>query len=146
REVTCWKGLNHQNVSPFLGVQYLEAIGPALISPWYENGTADEYLRTKSVEDRMVTISEVASGIEYLHEQGIIHGDLKAANILIDSFCRAKIIDFGLSRIIDHYGFTTSSFSCSLRWCAPELLRPPAVLINVNTDIYAFGSTACQVS
>ena len=69
----------------------------------------------------------------------IIHGDLKAANVLLDTRFRAKVADFGLSHNKRHLGVTGTPF-----WMAPELLRGDAEN-NPTTDVYSFGSKCCSV-
>ena len=61
---------------------------------------------------------DVAQGLRYLHcaKPAILHGDLKPANILIDSRFRSKVCDFGLSRK------KKNTISGSLYWLAPEYL------------------------
>lgn len=45
--------------------------------------------------------ADIASGLQYLHSKGIVYGDLKPSNILINEFNRLKLSDFGLARKID---------------------------------------------
>ncbi|KAF8526300.1 hypothetical protein BU17DRAFT_26677, partial [Hysterangium stoloniferum] len=85
REVRCWRSLEHKNIAYFIGVQYQANGSPALISLWYKNGASDKYLQANPHIDRMPIVrnSRIADGLEYLHENAVVHGDLKAANILI---------------------------------------------------------------
>lgn len=67
-----------------------------------KNGSALKYINsTEEVIDRMIILGDVASGLEYLHARHIVHGDLRAANVLISDDGRACITDFGLSSLIE---------------------------------------------
>ena len=67
-----------------------------------ENGDALKYIRdSEEVVYRLRILRDVASGMEYLHRRGVVHGDLRAVNILIDDKCGACVSDFGLSKIIE---------------------------------------------
>lgn len=86
---------------------------------------------------------EVSRGLEYLHHNDVVHGDLRAvctthhlhrilfinlllsqANILVTSAGTAVIADFGLAFVIDQTEFTTSKIAGSARWSPPEVLNP----------------------
>jgi serine/threonine protein kinase len=82
-------------------------------------------------------LAQVTSALSYLHEQSIIHGDLKGVSVLVESFIyvsyqlqsnilindsgEASLTDFGLSRILQTHGFTTKTASGTWRYMAPEL-------------------------
>ena len=87
-------------------------------------------------------LSDAAKGLRYLHEAKppVIHGDLKAMNILVDDRLTGKLADFGLSflhAVADMEGR-------SLPWIAPELLQssdPPTPM----ADVYALGVTMYEM-
>ncbi|KAG7098234.1 hypothetical protein E1B28_000200 [Marasmius oreades] len=144
REAILWKQLeSHPNILPFFGMYDWDgAPGKlCLVSPWMEGGNLAHYLnprppKMKPVVDHttLVTLAyDVASGLEYLHDRKIVHGDLKGVNILIRTLkpLRACIGDFGLSRVSDDHAISLSTTSQSrvegtLRWLAPELLLDPS--------------------
>jgi serine/threonine protein kinase len=73
----------------------------------------------------IIQIAQVISALSYLHnlEPHIVHGDIKAANILINPKGEASLTDFGFSCVLEQSGFTTKTGSSgSMRWMAPELL------------------------
>ncbi|KAG6907770.1 hypothetical protein DXG01_007483 [Tephrocybe rancida] len=100
---------------------------------------------------------DVAEGLAYLHENGIVHGDLKGdsqPNILIDSTGRARLADFGLSAMSDPQILAWTSVSSaaskggSIRWQAPELFdidEDRAVKNTPASDVYAWSCVAFEI-
>ncbi|KAJ3530502.1 hypothetical protein NMY22_g8546 [Coprinellus aureogranulatus] len=86
-----------------------------------ERGNIGKYLsdpgNPSGSVDRLLLISDIACGMSYLHQEGIVHGDLKGANILVSASGRACLADFGLSRLANPAsGWTT---------CDQQAMRSP---------------------
>jgi len=150
REGKLWSQLDHPNITPFYGICF--DIGPpsapCLVSPYFKNGNVAKYLEQNPNANRMKLVSQVVVGLKYLHGHNIIHGDIKASNVLVNDEHEAHIADFGLSRILGESGFTTKSVGGTYRWMAPELLAPRGESIpqvSVASDVWAFGMTVLEI-
>ncbi|KAG6818427.1 hypothetical protein H0H93_005071, partial [Arthromyces matolae] len=110
REAVLWSQLRHPNLLPFYGI-YRHNGRISFVSPWMEKGDINEYLKRNTDSNRVVLAYDVAEGMEFLHKNGIIHGDLKGPNVLVDDSGRALLADFGLSSISDREILAWTSFS-----------------------------------
>ncbi|KAJ7157590.1 kinase-like domain-containing protein, partial [Mycena crocata] len=146
REVDLWSRLRHKNILPFIGVCEDISPWPVLISPFYKFGHVGTYLRKHPESNRQELAHGVASGLEFLHDNEIIHGDLKVHNVLIDKQGIPCICDFGISKIINRGGFTTSSVGTA-PYMAPELFfvidgaekQESSPCTTKSSDIYSFA-------
>ncbi|KAJ7585694.1 kinase-like domain-containing protein [Mycena floridula] len=146
KEATVWLRLRHPNIAEFHGICLVED-RPALVSLWYSNGTASQYLIAKDVPAKLDIIKDIVFGIRYLHSQNIVHGDIKGNNILITDSGTAVVTDFGLSTVLEHStGYTTTSLALAgaVRWLAPELFRGTKSR-SFETDIWALGCTVYEL-
>ncbi|KAJ7131886.1 kinase-like domain-containing protein [Mycena crocata] len=156
REVEVWSRLKHKNLLPFVGVCNDLAPVPVLISPFYKFGHIGSYLKKHPHTERRPELAQgVASGLQFLHDNGVIHGDLKVQNVLVDKMGTPCICDFGISKIVNRRGFTTSSVGTP-QYMAPELLLvvdepeqklaiPPPPRTTKNSDIYSFGLLVLEI-
>ncbi|KAF9642199.1 kinase-like protein [Thelephora ganbajun] len=76
REVLTWKALRHPNVLPLLGVTMTETQF-VMVSEWMVKGNINEFVKEDSNADRLGLLGDVVRGLIYMHDQGVIHGDLK---------------------------------------------------------------------
>lgn len=128
-----------------------------LVSPWMPNGTLTIYLKSNhddlTVLDRSRMLEDVSAGLHYLHSMRIIHGDITGANILIDEEGHARLIDFGLSTIIQPLLGQSDLAATSIRpgalgYAAPELFLSDDVSdpeLVKKIDIYSFGCVMLQI-
>ncbi|KAG9128226.1 hypothetical protein FRC07_002515 [Ceratobasidium sp. 392] len=127
-----------------------------MITEFCPLGTLADYLAADEEHiDDLAMIHDIASAVVYMHERDppVVHGDLKAENILISQSRTPRISDFGLSRAVKSSdvptGYTTSTFHGSLRWMSPELHqpdedgRPPP--FDIGSDIWAFGMVMLEI-
>ncbi|OCH89375.1 hypothetical protein OBBRIDRAFT_668393 [Obba rivulosa] len=149
-EVEIWKSLQHPNVLGLLGASSASSDPPwFFVSPYLKNGSLPSYLRgTPSLDgiDLLRMIHEIARGMAYLHGRGVLHGDLKGANVLIDDRGHCIISDFGQSEMrSEAYRISGTDLPHgTLRWQAPELMSGQSELTH-EVDVYAFAICCIEV-
>lgn len=90
-------------------------------------------------------LREVAEAIYWVHKAGIIHRDIKCANVLITEGGGVQLCDFGVSGVIETKFDKRSTFIGTPHWMAPELFDPSASY-GVEVDIWAFGSMVFEIA
>ncbi|KAF5349262.1 hypothetical protein D9756_009439 [Leucocoprinus leucothites] len=156
REIVIWGQLQHPNILPFYGVYHLDNAEQriCLVSPWMENGTLADYLKSCSPDvNKLLLAKDIALGLEYLHNNVIVHGDLKGTNILVTLCGRACLADFGLASVNDTDVVLLSTLESSghqgatPRYEAPELLIDCEEKVHrtASSDMYAFGGVCYEI-
>lgn len=159
--IEIWNFVKHPRISRLLGlVKIRENEGLfGLLSPLASHGTlADLNLRSSSWATRRSMLHKIAEGLDYLHTgAGVVHGDIKAENILIADDGSPLLTDFGLSTYVDRTENPTRTDirgKYTTRFAAPEVLSDaaygplPAEPLRSKTtqsDIFAFGCLIYQV-
>ncbi|OLQ86637.1 serine/threonine protein kinase [Vibrio ponticus] len=87
------------------------------------------------VQDRLRLFCQICNGIEHTHQQGIVHGDLKPENVLIDTRLNAKLIDFNLTQKLDRREAPIAALS--KQYASPEQLS--GLELTAASDIYSLG-------
>ncbi|KAJ7466228.1 kinase-like domain-containing protein [Mycena galericulata] len=158
REIKVWGSLQHRNVIELTGITFEHGPFMSMVCPWMDGGTLSAYIQrlgaTLSISSKLSILCDVASGLSYLHSQGIIHGDLTTVNILLDAHSKAVLADFGLSIIMSEFpgtSYMTTTLECggALRWAAPELIpngdSPHKFRMSTTTDVYSSGGVIDHV-
>ena len=123
-------GLEHPNILPIYDYgQHEDRL--FIVSRYIESGTLNDRLPQYHLPARaQKIISHVAQALDYLHNRGTVHGNIKPANILLDSKEQPLLTDFGDSQGLDIAGRESAYLS-------PEQARGEP--IDRRTDIYALG-------
>ncbi|KIO24244.1 hypothetical protein M407DRAFT_26359 [Tulasnella calospora MUT 4182] len=144
KEVAIWKDLIHPNLLQFIGI-YEKDAAVYIVSPFLHNGTVPQYLSKNADADRASFIRDLARGLNYLHQRGIIHGDIKGSNLLVSSSVPVYglVADFGLAKLEDTHTVTSLQGAGTPRWQSPELLYGGPRTF--KSDVYAFGMTVYEI-
>ncbi|OAX32437.1 kinase-like protein [Rhizopogon vinicolor AM-OR11-026] len=159
REIGILMILRHNNIVALLGRAKGFGKRPemdCLVSPWMPNSTLHAYLELRqnnlTALERSRLLEDVSAGLRYLHSVPLMHGDITAANIMIDEGENARLIDFGLSSIIrpllgQSHLVMTSIRHGAIRYAAPELVASDGVrdLPLQKVDVYSFGCVMLQI-
>jgi len=139
REAQAAAALDHPNICTVHEVEDFE--DRAFIAMAYIEGQS---LREKvaknplSVDDALDIAIQVAKGLEEAHNKGIIHRDIKSANIMVTEKGQAKIMDFGLAKVIGESLITKEAKTMgTVAYMSPEQARGEAV--DHRTDIWSLG-------
>lgn len=127
REIKILKNINNHNILKLIDVFFYKEINMeptlCLVFPFYD-GDLCNYLNNKKLKSKEIKkiMFQIIEGLKYLHNNKIIHRDLKTANILLDKNMDIKICDFGLSRTYDIEQTSYTPGVVTLWYRAPELL------------------------
>lgn len=159
--------LRHRNIVKILGY-CVSGSDRLLIYEFIERGSLDNCLYETSTsaeadqdsngylpsrqplpwETRLKIMRGVANGLSYLHglPQPIIHRDIKAGNVLLDSEFEAHIADFGLARMIEtSNSHVSTQFAGTMGYMPPEY-RAGVTVATVKADVYSFGILMFEVA
>ena len=143
RERRILASIDHPNVARFLDGGMLEGGRPWLAMEYVEGTTVIEYCRTHelSVRRRLELFLQICDAVQAAHGRLIVHRDIKPDNILVDQSGRARLLDFGIAKILDDvdYGHDTRTGNCllTLRYASPEQVTN--AFVTVASDVYQLG-------
>jgi len=154
KEVIVCKRAKHPNVLSIEGVVHRGIFEFGMVFQWMDNGDLLSYVTKHPEVNRLDMLVGVTLGLEYLHGNEVVHGDLKSSNILVDETGSPRLSDFGLSSItrnIDSANASTPNHGCTLRYCAPELLGTDGVIMakkkpTTKSDVYSLSMVIVELT
>jgi tetratricopeptide (TPR) repeat protein len=143
REAQSAGALRHPNIVTIFDVDEYDGL-PYIAMEYVDGETLAEIVRRKaplSVTQRLQWVEELCSGLAYAHRQGIVHRDVKPANLMVDNEGALKILDFGLARREASKFTQTHTIIGTPNYMSPEQIRagdvgPPSDIFAVGTVLY----------
>lgn len=149
REARSAASIRHQNVATIYEVGETEEGVPYIVMEYCEGETLSQRIRRRALDSAefLAIARQIAAGIAAAHEKGIIHRDIKSANIVVEPSGLAKILDFGLAKSIPRaltdpglertFETSTGHFFGTLHFISPEQARGQNA--DVRSDLFSVG-------
>src|SRR5439155_12648236 len=142
REAQAAAKLDHPNILPIYEVSESEGL-PFFSMKFAGGGSLLEAAPALRSEPRraVVLIAKVARALQYAHDQGILHRDLKPGNILLDGHSEPLVSDFGLAKWLEPIGDLTRTPSIfgTPGYIAPEQVNGSSGKLTPAADVYSLG-------
>ncbi|KAK8956644.1 Serine/threonine-protein kinase HT1 [Platanthera zijinensis] len=139
QEVYIMRKISHENVIQFIGA-CTKPPSLFIVTEFLSGGSVYDYLHKKEGFFRLPSLLRVAidvsKGMNYLHQNNIIHRDVKTANLLMDKNEVVKVADFGVARVKTQSGVMTAETG-TYRWMAPEVIEHKPY--DHKADVFSFG-------
>ncbi len=145
QEARAASALDHANICSIFDIGEAPVAGSDgtqlfIVMAYYEGDTLKYRLRGGSlpVEDCASIVSQLASGLQRAHEAGIVHRDMKPANVMVTDRGEVKILDFGVAKLAGGLELTqTGSTLGTAAYMSPEQARSESV--DHRTDLWSMG-------
>ncbi|OJA13752.1 hypothetical protein AZE42_01526 [Rhizopogon vesiculosus] len=154
REIYIREKLRNENILALYGMTTGFGVLPSFVHPWMSGGSLHDFVKREpklSGPKKFDILYQVADGIKYLHNEGIVHGNLTGDNVLLDGLGSIRITDFSRSVILleaDDQVFS-ERIPGDVRYIAPECIVPGSLTGPQNPtkaqDMYSYGCVAVLV-
>ncbi|KHN95675.1 serine/threonine protein kinase [Metarhizium album ARSEF 1941] len=150
KEVNTLKLLNDGGAKNVNRVLDTHLVGQSVwvITEYCAGGSVATLMRpTRGLAEKWIVpvLREVAEAVHWVHSHGVIHRDIKCANVLITDAGGVQLCDFGVAGIIETKFDKRSTVTGTLQWMAPELFDS-SISYGIEVDIWAFGSMAYEAA
>ncbi|MBV8517053.1 MAG: protein kinase [Acidobacteria bacterium] len=156
REARSAAAVRHQNVATIYDVDETPEGQPFIVMEYCEGETLSQRIRRRALDtgEFLSIARQIAAGLAAAHEKGIVHRDIKSANIIIEPTGQVKILDFGLAkstpRALSDPGLertfesTTGHFFGTLHFVSPEQAR--GLNADARSDLFSVGVVLYQMA
>ncbi|MBL8191971.1 MAG: serine/threonine protein kinase, partial [Acidobacteria bacterium] len=145
RERQILANLHHPNIAQLFDGGTTEDGRPYFVMEHVTGQPITEYCRARqlTIAERLTLFQQVCSAVQYAHQNLVIHRDLKPGNILVTEDGTAKLLDFGIAKLLDaeRHGLTAQTTTGALmmtpEYASPEQMRGQPV--TTASDVYSLG-------
>jgi len=132
----------HPNIVGILHVDITDRGEPYIVMPYHARGSIDDRIRDAgplSTRDCLRLGVKIAGALQTAHLAGILHRDVKPANILISGYAEPQLADFGIARVTGSFETSSKLVMASPAFAASEVLagHPPTIA----SDVYSLAAT-----
>lgn len=139
QEVFIMRKIRHKNVVQFIGA-CTQPSNLCIVTEFMSRGSLHNFLHKQRGAFKLPNLLKVAidvsKGMNYLHQNNVIHRDLKTANLLMDEHEVVKVADFGVARVQCQSGVMTAETG-TYRWMAPEVIEHKPY--DHKADVFSFA-------
>ena len=116
---------------------------PYLVLEYVSGRNLQQHFAERSATPREAArlLADLADVVAYAHRHGVVHGDIKPQNVLIDPVGCARLIDFGLARLEDAWRAEAAASGGTPDFLAPELANASQTRPSEATDVFELGAT-----
>ena len=132
--------LNHPSIARLIDGGVADDARPYLVMEWVDGQTLERWVDDEGLSaERMLNVfAEVCSAVVHAHRSLVVHGDIKPANLAIDTHGQVKLLDFGIAQMLDADPDQAPPSAMTPGFSAPEQRRGEP--ISTASDIYSLGA------
>jgi tetratricopeptide (TPR) repeat protein/predicted Ser/Thr protein kinase len=132
--------LTHPNIARMLDAGHIDDGQPFLAMEYVDGKPIDVFAAALDIRQKLTLFLKACSAVAYLHRNLVVHRDLKPSNILVTAEGEPKLLDFGISKMLNT---ATDATATNMRMLTPDYASPEQVngsRLSTATDIYSLGA------
>lgn len=134
--------LENPNIARLIDGGTTEDDLPFYVMEYVEGISIEEYCKNLETDEKLQLFRQVCKAVSFAHTRLIVHRDLKPSNIIVDREGTAKLLDFGIAKLISEDDFGKKGTATSLGMMTPNYASPEQFrgeTVTTSTDIYSLG-------